>query len=62
MSGGHSPMSKPVTFLIVVIVVLSILVSAGPTLIALAHAAVPLVIVGGIVAVVLRLVFFHTRH
>lgn len=55
-------MNKLVMFLIVGIVALSILVSAGPTLIALAHTAVPLVIAGGIVAVVLRLVFFHTRH
>jgi hypothetical protein len=44
------------------VVVLVALCSAGPTLVALLHAAVPLVIVGGIVAVVLRLVFFHTRR
>jgi hypothetical protein len=31
-------------------------------LVALAQALVPLVIVGGIVAAVLRLVFFHTRR
>ncbi|HET7052974.1 MAG TPA: hypothetical protein VFI09_03540 [Solirubrobacterales bacterium] len=55
-------MNKPMMLLIIAIVTLSVLVSAGPTLVALAHAAVPLVIVGGIVAVVLRLVFFHTRH
>ena len=54
-------MSKPVVYLIVAIVALSVLVSAGPTLVALAHAAVPLVIVGGVVAVAVRLVFFHTR-
>lgn len=55
-------MNKPVIYLIVAIVTLSILVSAGPTLIALVNTAVPLVVAVGIVAVVLRLVFFHTRH
>jgi hypothetical protein len=38
-----------------------LLVSAGPTLVALAHAAIPLILVVGFVTVVLRLVFFHTR-
>lgn len=54
-------MNKPVTYLIVAIVALSVLVSSGPTLVALVNAAVPLAIAGGIVAVVVRLVFFHTR-
>jgi hypothetical protein len=44
------------------VVVLIALCSVGPMLVALLHAAVPLVIVGGIVAVVVRLVFFHTRR
>ena len=61
MSSGHSPMSQPVTLLLVAIVVLCLLVSAGPTLVALAHAAIPLVLVVGVVVVVVRLVFFHTR-
>lgn len=55
-------MSKPVLFLVVAIVVLAVLTSAGPTLVALLHAAVPLVIAGGVVAAVLRLIFFHTRR
>jgi hypothetical protein len=55
-------MNKPVVYLIVAIVALSILVSAGPTLVALAHAAIPLIVAVGIVAAVLRLIFFHTRH
>jgi hypothetical protein len=55
-------MNKLVISLIIAIVALSILVSAGPTLIALAGAAVPLVIAVGIMAAVLRLVFFHTHH
>jgi len=54
--------SNPVTFLIVAIVFLSVLVSAGPALVALVNAAVPLVLVVGVVAVGLRLVFFHTRR
>lgn len=61
-SGSHSPLQSFVTYLIVGLVVLSVLVSAGPTLVALAHALVPLVIVVGVLAVVLRLVFFHTRR
>lgn len=55
-------MNKPITYLIIAIVALSMLVSTGPTLVALAHAAVPLVVAVGVVAVVLRLVFFHTRR
>lgn len=54
-------MNRLVICLIVAIVVLCLLVSAGPTLVALAHAAIPLVSVVGIVVVVVRLVFFHTR-
>jgi hypothetical protein len=41
---------------------LLVVAAFAPTLIALSNALVPLVVVGGIVAVVLRLVFFHTRH
>ena len=52
---------KPMTFLIVAIVTLSLMVSAGPTLVAVIKAAIPLVAVVGVVAAVLRLVFFHTR-
>lgn len=61
MTGGNGPVSKPATLLLVAIVVLCLLVSAGPTLVALAHAAIPLVLVVGVVIAVLRLVFFHTR-
>lgn len=57
---SHSPQPSKLPLLLVV--ALAVLVSAGPTLVALAQAFVPLVIVGGIVAVVLRLVFFHTRR
>jgi hypothetical protein len=54
--------TKPGWYLVVAIVALSVLVMAGPTLVALAHAAVPLVVAVGIVGGVLRLIFFHTRH
>jgi hypothetical protein len=57
---SHS--SPPGKLLLVLIIALAVMVSAGPTLVALAQAAVPLVIVGGIVAAVLRLIFFHTRR
>ncbi len=55
---SHGPSGKLLLGAVAVIA----LCSVGPSLIALAHALVPLVIVGGIVAVVLRLVFFHTRR
>lgn len=55
-------MNKPTAYLIVAIVGLSALVSAGPTLVALLHAAVPLVIVITIAAVLLRLVWSHTHR
>jgi hypothetical protein len=61
MSTGHSPLNRPLLYLVIGIVTLSILVSAGPTLVALANALVPLVIVLGVLAIALRLVFFHTR-
>jgi hypothetical protein len=54
--------SRLVPGLVACVVLLAVLVSAGPTLIALIHAAVPLVIAIGLVAAVLRLVFFHTRR
>jgi hypothetical protein len=55
-------MNKPLTYLVAAIVLLSALASAGPTLIDLTHAAVPLVVVVGIVVALVRLVFFHTRN
>jgi hypothetical protein len=54
--------SKPINFMLAVVVTLAVLVSAGPTLVAVMHAAIPLIAVGGVVAVILRLVFFHTRR
>lgn len=44
-----------------VILGLLVLVTAGPTLVCLAQALVPLAVVVGVVAAVLRLVWFHTR-
>jgi hypothetical protein len=51
---------SPLGALVAAIVLLAVLVSAGPTLIGLLHAAVPLVIAGGVVAAVLRLLWFFT--
>jgi len=44
------------------VVILVLLAAAAPLLIRLSHALIPLVIAVGVVAVVLRLVFFHTRN
>jgi hypothetical protein len=41
--------------------VLLLLSVAGPTVVAVAHALVPLVLVAGAVVAVLRLVWFYTR-
>lgn len=57
---SHS--SPPGKLLLVLVIVLAVVVSVGPTLVALVHAAVPLVIVGGIVAVVLRVVWHFTNR
>jgi hypothetical protein len=56
-----SPSHKPTNFLFAVVVTWVVLLSAGPILAVLLHAAVPLVIAAGVVVVVLRLVLFHTR-
>jgi hypothetical protein len=48
--------------MVIGIVALSVLVSAGPTLVGLAHAVVPLVIAIGVVIVALRLVWHFTNR
>jgi hypothetical protein len=58
---NRSP-SRLVPSLVAAIVLLAVLVSAGPTLVQLAHAAVPLVIAFGVVAVLLRLVWWFTNR
>ena len=60
--GGQPSLQRLTTYLIVAIVALCLLVSAGPTLVALAEAAVPLVLVVAFAVVVIRLAFFHTRN
>lgn len=56
------PPSRLVPGLVAAIVLLAVLVSAGPTLIALLHAAVPLVIAVGVVVVVVRVVWAFTNR
>ncbi len=55
-------MKSPITVIVTAVAGLMIVATLAPSLIALSHALVPLVVAVGIVAVVLRLVFFHTRH
>jgi len=55
-------MNKLNSMVVMVIIGLVVLAAAGPTLIRLVHAAVPLVVVGGIVACVVRAVWFYTRR
>jgi len=62
---GGSPfrsMSPPVAYLIAAIVVLSVLVSAGPTLVGLASVLPSLVLAVGLAAALLRLVWFVTSR
>lgn len=55
-------MTKLVTTLVTVILVLVALAAIGPRITQLMGAVVPLVLVVGIVVAVLRLVWFHTRR
>ncbi len=55
-------MEQKVGYLIVVTVCLSVLMAAGQTLVALAHAAAPLVLAFGLVACVVRLVWHYTNR
>ena len=55
-------MNKLVLWLIGAVVVVSVLNSAGPTLVGLVHAAVPLVLAVGAVAALLRLVWHFTNR
>jgi hypothetical protein len=54
-------MTKIAQASLVVVVGLAALSAAGPTLIRIIGALVPLVLVVGIVIAILRLVFFYTR-
>lgn len=53
-------LNRLVVLLVCSVVALSVLVSAGPTLVALADAAVTLVIAGGLVVALLRIVWHYT--
>ncbi len=55
-------MKPPGDWLITGIVAVVLLAAVAPLLIELSRALLPLVIVVGVVAVVVRLVFFHTRN
>lgn len=50
------------TFLFLFIVGLAVLSAAGPVLVSILHAAVPLVLIGGTVALLLRGVWFFTNR
>jgi hypothetical protein len=57
----RAAMTKLASMLLVVVVGLAALSAAGPTLIRIIGALVPLVLVVGVVIAVLRLVWFYTR-
>jgi hypothetical protein len=47
--------------LIVAVVGLVVLMAAGPMIVAVIHAVIPLIAVAGVVAMVARVVWFYTR-
>jgi len=53
---------SPTTLLVTALAALLLVAAVTPSLVSLSHALVPLVVVVGIVLIVLRLVFFHTRR
>lgn len=55
-------MKSPLPLILTIIASLMIVSALSPSLIALSHALVPLVIAAGVVIAILRLVFFHTRR
>jgi hypothetical protein len=55
-------MSRPVALLLAAIVILSLPVAAGPTLVGLANALPAVVLAVGFVVALLRLVWFFTRR
>ena len=54
-------MNKLISTLVIVVVGLAALAAAGPALAKLTAALVPLVLIAGVVAAVLRVVWFYTR-
>jgi hypothetical protein len=57
-----TPVGRLTWFLVIAIVGLAVLVSAGPTLVALLQAAVPLVVAVGALGIILRLVWHYTNR
>jgi len=55
-------MSRLVAALVIALVTMSVLVSAGPTLVGLVHAVVPLVVVLGLVVLIGRIVWYLTSR
>lgn len=58
----HGPRFFGVGWLVSTVVLLSLLISAGPALVALMHAAVPLLIAGGAVVIGARIVWYLTSR
>jgi low affinity Fe/Cu permease len=55
-------MKSPSGLVVTLVMALVLLAATAPLLVRLSQALVPLVIVVGVAAVVVRLVFFHTRR
>lgn len=53
---------SPTTVIVAAVAGLMIVAALTPQLIALSNALVPLVVAAGVVVIMVRLVFFHTRH
>jgi predicted membrane channel-forming protein YqfA (hemolysin III family) len=55
-------MKSPANLIVFAVGGLMVVAALAPQLIALSHALVPLVVAAGVVVIVVRLVFFHTRR
>jgi hypothetical protein len=55
---GHK---SPTNLIVTAAIGLMVLAALTPSLVVLSHALLPLIVVVGVVLIVVRLVFFHTR-
>jgi hypothetical protein len=56
---GHK---SPTNLIVTAAIGLMVLAALTPSLVVLSHALLPLIVVVGVVLIVVRLVFFHTRR
>jgi hypothetical protein len=55
-------MKSPTSLVWTLVLGLVVLAAVAPLLVSLSHALVPVIVVGAIAVIAVRLVFFHTRN